>query len=381
MKKRIFCLMIAIFMLAGLASCCSEPEESSLPAPEIQKITVPVINGVKLSDFTVVYKNNSNEIQKYKYVADAFVKYVKTNYGVSLKCVPHNAKQTDNEIIFGVVSDRDISKGKTKNYGVGGYTVAVKGAKVLVASSWPSGCYGGMEALCQKFNSAKKGIIDDMEFSGEKKVIKVACVGDSITYGANSDDPINATYPAFLQNMLGYDYYVLNAGISGYSVCKTDEYAYRKSVEYSQAQVFKPDVVLFALGINDANPTPTQPYKNWDDPTIGRESLFRTSANELLDSFIKINPDVQIIMLMPTKLFKVGEDSWNAEAWNENLKKHVIPLLQEIAMDRSLRTIEFFNWSEAHKDIFTDGLHPGTQGYKSYARHVYDEIKDAIKKP
>ena len=45
--------------------------------------------------------------------------------------------------------------------------------------------------------------------------VKVACVGDSVTYGARIEDRENDAYPAQLQRMLGPDYEVCNFGRSG----------------------------------------------------------------------------------------------------------------------------------------------------------------------
>ncbi|MBO5914188.1 MAG: hypothetical protein J6Q72_02475, partial [Clostridia bacterium] len=215
---------------------------------------------------------------------------------------------------------------------------------------------------------------------GEKKIIKVACVGDSITQGINSTDPKNMTYPAYIQEMLGYDYYVLNAGLSGYSICDIDDYAYHKSKQFTESRELRPDVVLFALGTNDANPTPNQPYKSWTDPKYDRTNVFIRSTKNLLDAYKKANPEVQIIMILPASLFKVGADGWNAIPWTENIVKYSHPLLKQIAEEYGLQTVDMFPWSQEHKEVFTDGLHPKDETYKTFAQFIYDNIKDTIKK-
>jgi len=45
--------------------------------------------------------------------------------------------------------------------------------------------------------------------------IKVACVGDSITFGSGIADRDNASYPAQLQKLLGDGFEVKNFGVSG----------------------------------------------------------------------------------------------------------------------------------------------------------------------
>lgn len=45
--------------------------------------------------------------------------------------------------------------------------------------------------------------------------IRVACVGDSITYGARLEDREQHSYPAQLQKLLGDDVAVFNFGVGG----------------------------------------------------------------------------------------------------------------------------------------------------------------------
>lgn len=380
MIKRFLCFFLALTFVFCLAACGDEePAESSVgeSSAPIYK-PEPTINGVKLSKFTVVFKNNSGDAVKFSTAAQSFIKKVKSDYGVSLRCVTDSAKENEYEIIFGVIGNRDICNDYTERYDIGNYCVEIKGKKVLFAATYANGALGASEAFLAKLSESEQ--VSDMKFEGEKKVIRVACVGDSITYGATSTNK-NKTYPVFLQEMLGLDYYVFNAGISGYSIVSTDQYAYKKSTEFQQAKRFMPDVVLFALGTNDANPTDTQPYKNWENAENDRANKLVQSANELFDAFKAIKSDVQIIMLLPTALFKVGADEWNADAWNANLDKYVTPLLKDIASDNNLQTVDMRAWSLENKSVFVDGLHPKDDTYKPFAQFVYDSIKDTVKKP
>lgn len=385
MKKRIISLLLCMLMLVSFAAC-GEGEESSVPTEEtsveesVATPEKPVINGIDISEYTVVYKNSVGGCT-YKQLAKDFTKYVEETFGVKLTCRDETFPATENEIIFGLANNRDITTENTGDYGYGGYKLVIKGSKVLIACSYPQGCNGGYEALMEKIKESEDGVFSDMDLSGEKKIIKVACVGDSITQGINSTDPKTQTYPVYIQEMLGYDYYVLNAGLSGYSICDIDDYAYFKSKQFTESRSLRADVVLFALGTNDANPSPNQPYKNWEDPQYDRTNVFIKSTNDLLDAYVKSNPDVQIYMILPASLFKVGADGWNAEAWTENIVKYSHPLLKQIAEDRNIPTVDMFPWSLENKEVFTDGLHPKDETYKTFAQYIYDSIKDTIKKP
>ncbi len=379
--KKILCLLLAAFASFALFSCdqdttdgtIGQENETSAPAPSL------TVNGIDISEFHVVYKTSNEHLQFKTYAVD-FVDFVKRNYGVELDYGSDLLPENDREIIFGDTSRRSACEEFSADYDCGEYKVSVKGENVVISADYVSGCAKGYEVFLEMITE-KDGSLTDVESSGAAEIIKVACVGDSITHGINSDDAVNMTYPAYLQDMLGSDYYVLNAGMSGYSIVRTDEYAYCKTSQFAEAKAFAPDVVIFNLGTNDANPTPTQPYKNWDDPKNNREELFIESTRELLDSFKTSNPDCQIYICLPSAVFKVGGDSWNAEAWTENLIDHSLPLLENIAKDYGYQTIDLYSWSLENKSVFTDGLHPRNETYKTYAEYVYQSIKETVKKP
>ncbi len=374
MKKRLFCFILCIFMLVSLAACGEENEtESSASEPEV---IIPTVNGVSIADFTVIYKDDSESAQKHVIAARNFVSQIKEKFGIELKYDPDYMPETENEIIFGE-ANREIAQSNKVDFTYGQYKIIIEGTKVLFAAGYANGSNAAAEDFCRRITETPD--MADSVLEGEKDIIRVACVGDSITQGINSTNPKTMTYPYYIQQMLGLDYYVLNAGISAYSICKIDPLAYYKHDVYKQALDLKPDVVLFALGTNDANPNPDTPSKDWENPANNRVEVFKASTNELLDSFVNANPDVQIYIVLPASLFKVGGDGWSAEAWTANIVKYSHPLLKEIAEKRGLPTVDLFDWSVEHKEVFTDGLHPKDSTYKTFAQYIYDCIKDTVK--
>ena len=61
-----------------------------------------------------------------------------------------------------------------------------------------------------------------------KKQIKVACVGNSITYGLKLENREKQSYPAQLQQLLGSDYIVGNFGKSGTTLLSKGHHPYIK---------------------------------------------------------------------------------------------------------------------------------------------------------
>ena len=80
---------------------------------------------------------------------------------------------------------------------------------------------------------------------------RIACVGDSITYGATIRDKSHDSYPAQLGTMLGRKYSVKNFGASGYTLQESCDRPYTSHKRYKKSLDFKPDVVLIMLGTND----------------------------------------------------------------------------------------------------------------------------------
>ena len=87
--------------------------------------------------------------------------------------------------------------------------------------------------------------------------VKVACVGNSVTYGYLVPDREKNCYPARLSQMLGEGYEVRNFGKSGATLLNKGHRPYMKQPEFQEALKFAPDWVVIHLGLNDTDP------RNW----------------------------------------------------------------------------------------------------------------------
>ena len=88
--------------------------------------------------------------------------------------------------------------------------------------------------------------------TSQPAVVKVACVGDSITQGVGVRDSAADSYPSCLRRMLGARFDVRNFGVSGTTALTAGDSPYVKTPEYVAAQSFVPDVVVMMLGTNDS---------------------------------------------------------------------------------------------------------------------------------
>ena len=77
--------------------------------------------------------------------------------------------------------------------------------------------------------------------------IKVACVGNSVTWGMTIVDREKNCYPAQLQRMLGEGYEVRNFGHSGTTLLRRGHRPYVDQKEYKEALAFQADLVVIHL--------------------------------------------------------------------------------------------------------------------------------------
>lgn len=71
-----------------------------------------------------------------------------------------------------------------------------------------------------------------------KRIVKVACVGNSITYGAGISNRDKNSYPAQLQYYLGDGYEVRNFGSNGATAQSDGDYPYIRTAVYNESKAF-----------------------------------------------------------------------------------------------------------------------------------------------
>jgi hypothetical protein len=81
------------------------------------------------------------------------------------------------------------------------------------------------------------------------QVLKVACIGDSITEGAGVDNPTVNAYPIVLGRLLGTNYQTRNFGVSGRTLLRKGDYPYWNEAAFRHATNYKPDIVTIKLAL------------------------------------------------------------------------------------------------------------------------------------
>ena len=194
--------------------------------------------------------------------------------------------------------------------------------------------------------------------------IRVACVGDSVTYGFGIGNRGKYNYPAQLQNLLGDNYCVNNYGYSGRTVSDSGDRPYRAEKLYQKVLSFQPQIVIVMLGSNDSKPF------NWDPDAV------RSSYNALLDDLSALESNPKIYVVTPTPAFPVGgKVKYNIDA--DVIHTQLVPMTLGIATGRGLPVIDLHTVFDGRSDLFSDGCHPNRDGAKLFAETVFAALRAA----
>lgn len=190
--------------------------------------------------------------------------------------------------------------------------------------------------------------------------IKVACVGNSITYGYGIKDRDHQSYPAQLQQQLGSEWEVANFGHSGATLLKKGNKPYWNLSEYKAALDFAPDVVIIKLGTNDSKP------ENWDN----NKNDYAPDFKALIDSFRQLPSKPYVIIGLPVQ---VVEDHWTIK--KAILENEITPILKDLIKSEKTGFIDFKKALNGHDDLFPDMIHPNAEGATYMATEAAKRLK------
>ena len=196
--------------------------------------------------------------------------------------------------------------------------------------------------------------------------LRVACVGNSVTYGYGLANRGRDAYPVRLQAMLDSAYganrfEVGNFGHSGSTLLRKGHRPYMNLPEFRQALDFKADWVVIHLGLNDTDP------RNWPD----WKEEFIPDYRALIDSFRAVNPEARILICKMTPIFdrhsrfQSGTRDWHAQ---------IQQAIAQVAQGAGVQLIDLFTPLHSRPDLFPDALHPNPEGALILAKTVYGAL-------
>jgi lysophospholipase L1-like esterase len=197
------------------------------------------------------------------------------------------------------------------------------------------------------------------EFLGAQ--VRVACVGNSITYGAGIANRNRDSYPAQLQRYLGPKYKVQNFGVNGTTLLSRGDYPYVRTREYQQSLAFQPDIVFIKLGTNDSKP---QNRIYLDE--------YKSDYLKLIKAYRALSTHPRIILLQPVHCYLPEPNTISDSV----LQHRITPVIRDIAYEENLETVDLYRMfgDTCNLRLFPDRLHPSAVGAGMMAKRLADYL-------
>lgn len=191
------------------------------------------------------------------------------------------------------------------------------------------------------------------------EIYRIACVGDSITYGFGLDDIRNESYPALLGEMMGSHFEVKNFGRSGAGLWEGGAFPYTSTIEYFRAIDYDADVYVICLGTNDL-------VQTVDDKFF---KAFKEDYKALIKSVTDRTAGWVYITTIPPvpMLYKYGKD--------EPVQK-MNQAIVEIAEEEHIEVIDLYKTFGSKPGLFSDGVHPNPEGARLIAETAYQMVRN-----
>ena len=192
------------------------------------------------------------------------------------------------------------------------------------------------------------------------ETLKVACIGDSITWGFTLLKPWKQSYPALLQERLGPEYKVRNFGYNDAAARFDADTPYVRKRVYRESLAWNPDIVLLMLGTNDTK------HRNWDP------EVFRRDYTAIVQSYKQLPSHPRIILIAPIRIHLVaGLPLMGLHP--EHMEEGVRPAIREIAAENSLELVDLVDLFPDSR-YCVDGIHPQAAGARMLAEAIYSAI-------
>ncbi len=189
----------------------------------------------------------------------------------------------------------------------------------------------------------------------EDRLIRVACVGDSLTYGSGATSA-EKRYPDRLQSLLGETYWVENFGLPATTLMSQTSYPYTGTTFYGNSLEWNPHIVILMLGTNDAT----------TGAVNRKEDTFLAEYQELIRSYQELpsQPAVFVVTPPPAK----------ENATQKNLDRSIWRLVRQAAEQTGCRIIDLQERISLDGDLFFDTIHLNDAGYEIFGQTVYESV-------
>ena len=193
-------------------------------------------------------------------------------------------------------------------------------------------------------------------------VIRVACIGDSITAGK---------YWLKMSDYLVPEYVVSGYGVSGSTGFAAGldgnppkPLAYVDQPEHTRAKASNPDIVVILLGTNDSKDMNANRIK------ADQGEQYKKDMISLVNEYKNLESHPQIFLALPPVSFRPETGGIS----NVNIENLIIPLLLEVAEETGAIVIDTHEATKGQNEAFPDGVHPNDQGKDLLAKTIAEAI-------
>lgn len=194
---------------------------------------------------------------------------------------------------------------------------------------------------------------------------RVACIGDSITFGAGVFKTRDVdSWTVLWQKQMGDAFQVLNYGVSGATLQKEGDFPYQKHGFMGRLKKASPEMIVLMLGTNDS-----KPY-NWDKDRFAQE------YEELVSELVAFSWPHRTVLMVPPKAFPENKLELVAFDINDSvIHDSIRPLIISFGEKYALPVIDLYELTESHPEYFDDGVHPNIPGNRAIADCIFKTLE------
>ena len=196
----------------------------------------------------------------------------------------------------------------------------------------------------------------------DKRKKRVACVGDSITYGYGLMGAFRRhCYPNQLQELLGSAYQVMNFGICDRTLQDQADKPYRVEKICAASLASEPDTVIIMLGTNDAKPA------NWN------ADRYESDLRSFVSMYQELPSKPRVLLMQPPKTFFVFGKKLDG-ILDSAIGGKLYDAVKKVGEETGCPVVDLYHLTENHREWFVDGIHPNKFGARKIADAVIKEL-------
>lgn len=199
--------------------------------------------------------------------------------------------------------------------------------------------------------------------SGQAR-LRVACVGDSITYGDQLTRRDTQSYPAVLERLSNGTFITGNFGVNGATALPVFFRDWQKTRAARDALAFDPDLVVVMLGINDLS------FPELHDQ-------YSASLQEIVTRFQNLPSHPRLFLCTLTPIAPPEEQAYA----NDVIRNTLNPAIRTVAARTGAHIIDISAVFPNRLELLPDGLHPSPEGAELIARTVLEALAGARTAP